>query len=150
MFWIWSEGEAPILEILLNWVSQRTVILSSNNNWLANYEGICVWSIRYLRCSEILHSYIWVISFLKPWLADGFNVNTEQDKHPALCSYQLYWVMACSLVCQLDASWNPTATVTTLLLLLHWGVSSTDLRCVEYSFTAITPRTTQTWIDSTY
>ena len=70
---------------LLNWVSQHTIVLSSNNNWQANYDRICAWSHLYLWYSRIFLSCIWVIRFLMPWLAAGFSVDMVINKYPPFC-----------------------------------------------------------------
>ena len=63
-------------------------------------------------------------SFLESWLGTSFSVDTVRVKYPSFFillpeTQGPYWVTACSFVCKLDASWNPTATESILLLLLY-------------------------------
>ena len=85
---------------------------------------------QYFWYSWVFHLCIWVISFFLSWFATGFSVDMGIDKFFQL----LYLVMACSVVGQLDACWNPNNIVSTLLLLQHQSwVTSTSFKFTKWS-----------------
>ena len=98
-------------------------VAASHQTGFADYDGLVFQAISIYGTPEysILasgwsHSSIpdWLLVLV--WICYKINIH-----HFVLGSRQLYSVMNCFLVCQLYTHWNPTPTVSTLLLLQYQG-----------------------------